>query len=102
MPDRGFLTGRGHQTGFSMSAAYDPNKLGWGAAALTCAMTAALGFTAYTIHKNTYLHPRDPMAVQVYHARDAAAEHGEAKAGEPAPAGATAGEAKPAEAKPAH
>ena len=55
-----------------MSAAYDPNKLGWGAAALTCAMTAALGFTAYTIHNKTYLHPRDPMAVQVYHARDAA------------------------------
>lgn len=88
-----------------MSAAYDPNKLGWGAAALTCAMTAALGFTAYTIHKNTYLHPRDPMAVQVYHARDAAGtggEHGEAKAeGEHAAEGAAAGEAKPADAKPA-
>lgn len=63
-----------------MSAEYNPNKLGWGAAALTCLMTAALGFTAYTIHKNTYLHPRDPMAVQVYHERDAAgAEHGAAK-----------------------
>jgi hypothetical protein len=94
-----------------MSAAYDPNKLGWGAAALTCVMTAALGFTAYTIHKNTYIHPRDPMAVQVYHARDAAGaggEHGEAKAegehaapGEHAAEGAAAGEAKPADAKPA-
>lgn len=89
-----------------MSAEYNPNKLGWGAAALTCAMTAALGFTAWTIHKNTYLHPRDPMAVQVYHARDAAAaEHAPAKEGEHAAEGdhaagaAAGGEAKPAEAK---
>ena len=75
-----------------MSAAYNPNKLGWGAAALTCVMTATLAFTAYTIHMNTYLHPRDPMAVQVFHARDAAGgEHA-----------STSGEAKPADAKPAH
>lgn len=60
-------------------SAYDPNKQGWGAAAVTCLLTAALGFTAYTIHKNTYRHPRDPMAVQVYHAEDMA-EHHEAKA----------------------
>lgn len=82
-----------------MSAGYNPNKLGWGAAALTCAMTAALGFTAYTIHKNTYLHPRDPMATQVYHERDAAegAEHAPAAAGEHAE-----GEAKPAEAGTTH
>ncbi len=85
---------------FSMSAAYNPNKLGWGAAALTCAMTAALGFTAYTIHKNTYLHPRDPMATQVYHARDAAGgEHAPAAEGEHAAEGAAATEGKPAEAK---
>ena len=55
-----------------MSAEYNPNKLGWGAALLTCVMTAALGFTAYTIHNKTYRHPRDPMAQQVYHADDAA------------------------------
>ena len=74
-----------------MRAAYNPNKLGWGYAALTCVMTATLAFTAYTIHKNTYLHPRNPMATQVYHERDGAkAEH------------APAGEAKAAEAKPAH
>lgn len=78
-----------------MSAAYDPNKQGWGAAAITCVLTAALGFTAYTIHKNTYLHPRDPMAVQVYHERDAGGgEHAPAAKGEAA--GAAAGEAKPA------
>ena len=60
-------------------SAYDPNKQGWGAAALTCLLTAALGFTAYTIHKNTYRHPRDPMTIQVYHAEDMAEKH-EAKA----------------------
>ena len=74
-----------------MSAAYNPNKLGWGAAALTCVMTATLAFTAYTIHKNTYRHPRDPMATQVYHERDAG---GGAHA--PAKAEASATEAKPA------
>ena len=89
-----------------MSAAYDPNKLGWGAAALTCAMTAALGFTAYTIHNKTYLHPRDPMAVQVYHERDAAGGgHGEAKpeagAGEHK-SDAAADAAKPGQPKAAH
>jgi hypothetical protein len=64
----------------SANTQYDPNKLGWGAAILTCAFTAALGFTAYTIHKNTYRHPRDPMNVQVFHAEDMAKhEGGEAK-----------------------
>ena len=59
-----------------MSTAYNPNKLGWGAAAITVTMTLALLFTAYTIHNNTYLHPRNPMATQVYHERDGAgAEH---------------------------
>jgi hypothetical protein len=82
----------------SASSQYDPNKLGWGAALLTCAFTAALGFSAWTIHKNTYRHPRDPMNVQVYHDRDAAghaapaSEHGAAT-----PAASAAGsEAAPA------
>lgn len=67
-----------------MSASqYDPNKLGWGAALVTCVLTAALGFGAYTIHNNTYRHPRDPMAKQVYFERDQAkhaggGEHAEA------------------------
>lgn len=55
-----------------MSETYNPNKLGWGAALITCVFTGALLFTAWTIHKNTYRHPRDPMATQVYHERDAA------------------------------
>ncbi len=60
-----------------LMAEYNPNNQGWGAAAATCILTAALGFTAFTIHKNTYRHPRDPMTVQVYHAEDmAAGEHG--------------------------
>lgn len=91
-----------------MSAQYDPNKQGWGAAAITCLLTAALGFTAYTIHKNTYRHPRDPMTVQVYHAEDMAESH-EAKAEgakaegakAEAPAAEAKAEAKPAETKPA-
>jgi hypothetical protein len=68
-----------------MSVAYDPNKLGWGAAAVTSVFTLGLLFGAYSIHKNTYRHPRDPMNQQVYHAEDQAkhsagpAEHGEAK-----------------------
>lgn len=90
---------------------YDPNKLGWGAALITCVFTAALGFGAYTIHNNTYRHPRDPMAQQVYYERDqakhagggehgaAGGEHGAAAGGDHAApaAGAEHGEAKPAE-----
>lgn len=72
---------------------YDPNKLGWGAALVTCVLTAALGFGAYTIHNNTYRHPRDPMAKQVYYERDNAkhagggehAEAGDSHAAEAAP-----------------
>ncbi len=67
-------------------SAYNPNKQGWGFAAVVCLMTAGLFFTAKTIHSRTYRHPRDPMTQQVYHDRDlvkakaeehgAAAEHG--------------------------
>lgn len=68
-----------------MSAPYNPNKHGWGFALVVSAMTAGLAFMAYTIHTNTYRHPRDPMAAQVYADRDAEkakghsadAEHGE-------------------------
>ena len=70
-----------------MHAAYDPNKQGWGAALITCVFTGALLFSAWTIHKNTYRHPRDPMNVQVYHDRDMAAEGSHA----PAAAGAAHG-----------
>lgn len=55
-----------------MSVAYDPNKQGWAAAAVTTVATLGLLFMAYTIHKNTYRHPRDPMNFQVYHAEDSA------------------------------
>lgn len=84
--------------GFQMSAAYDPNKQGWGFASVVVLLTGGLLFTAYSIHERTYIHPRDPMAVQVYHQRDGAggAEHGapaaEHKEGEAAPAGAAKAE----------
>lgn len=86
-----------------MSVAYDPNKQGWAAAAVTTVATLGLLFTAYTIHKNTYRHPRDPMNFQVYHAEDnakhsTAESHGEAKH-EAAPAAEGAAAAPAAEAK---
>ena len=55
-----------------MSSAYNPNKQGWGFAAVVCLITAGLFFTAKTIHARTYRNPRDPMAQQVYFERDAA------------------------------
>jgi len=66
-----------------MSGNYNPNKQGWGFAAIVCLITAGLFFTARTIHMRTYRHPRDPMNQQVYRERDlekhpatpAAAEH---------------------------
>ncbi len=76
-----------------MSAAYDPNKQGWGFAGVVVLLTCGLLFTAYSIHDRTYTHPRDPMTAQVYRDRDAAGggEHGAAaaehKEGEVAPAG---------------
>lgn len=85
-----------------MSSAYNPNKQGWGFATVVCILTAGLFFTAKTIHERTYRHPRDPMATQVYHERDAA-KH-EAPAGDThAPAASDAGHnepAKPEAAKP--
>jgi len=54
-----------------MSKPYNPNTQGWGFALVVCVITAGLFGTAYTIHKNTYRHPRDPMATQVYSDRDA-------------------------------
>ena len=74
-----------------MSAQYDPNKQGWGAALVTCVFTGALLFGAWTIHKNTYRHPRDPMNMQVYHDRDAA-PHATAEAAHAAPAEGAAAE----------
>lgn len=80
-----------------MSGEYNPNKLGWGAAAVTVIGTLGLLFTAYSIHNKTYRHPRDPMMQQVYYERDAAGgEHGKAASGEhvaPASEGAQAGAA---------
>ncbi|MEP6833091.1 MAG: hypothetical protein ABJB74_06835 [Gemmatimonas sp.] len=85
-------------------AAYNPNKQGWGFAAVVCIITAGLFFTAKTIHARTYLHPRNPMAQQVYHDRDVvkqqAAESEHKAAEHAAPAAETAPSAK-VDAKPA-
>lgn len=65
-----------------MTKPYNPNTQGWGFALVVCVLTAGLMGTAYTIHKNTYRHPRDPMATQVYSERDSskATKGGEAHA----------------------
>jgi hypothetical protein len=60
-----------------MSKPYNPNTQGWGFALVVCALTAGLAGTAYTIHKNTYVHPRNPMMTQAGAAADAAHESGE-------------------------
>lgn len=84
-----------------MNGEYNPNKLGWGAAAITVVGTLGLLFMAYSRHNATYRHPRDPMMQQVYHERDAAGgEHGAAASGEHA-APAAEGAAKAGEAAPA-
>ena len=67
-------------------SSYNPNKQGWGFAAVVCIITAALFFTAKTIHARTYMNPRSPMYEQVYHDRDV--KKNEAKAGEHNAAGA--------------
>jgi hypothetical protein len=69
-------------------SAYNPNKQGWGFAAVVCVLTAGLFFTAKTIHDRTYRHPRDPMTTQVYHDRDGAS-HDAPAADHAAPAGDT-------------
>ncbi len=78
-----------------MGVAYDPNKQGWAAAAVTTVATLGLLFTAYTIHNNTYRHPRDPMNFQVYHAEDNAKHNAAGSHDAPADgAAAPAAEAK--------
>lgn len=67
-----------------MSSAYNPNKQGWGFAAVVCLITAGLFFTAKTIHARTYRNPRDPMAQQVYFERDAAKRESSGGLGMPA------------------
>jgi hypothetical protein len=43
-------------------SSYDPNKLGWGFAALIIVLAIAANVTAYSIHKATYLKPDKPAA----------------------------------------
>ena len=37
------------------------NRQGWGVAAFICLLAIAAAFTAWTIHKLTYQHPRSPI-----------------------------------------
>lgn len=45
-------------------SAHDPNKLGWGFAAMIIVLAIAANVTAYSIHKATYLKPDKPAAAQ--------------------------------------
>lgn len=86
-----------------MSAAYDPNKQGWGFASVVVLLAGGLLFTAYSIHSRTYLHPRDPMSTQVFRDRDASRANERGASAEPEAKGSA--EAKPeaaSETKPAH
>lgn len=44
--------------------AYDPNKLGWGFAAVIVVLAIAANITAYSIYKATYQKPDKPAAAQ--------------------------------------
>lgn len=43
-------------------SSYDPNKLGWGFAAVIIILAIAANVTAFSIHKATYLKPDKPAA----------------------------------------
>lgn len=43
---------------------YNPNRLGWGFAAVIVALAIAANFTAYSVHKATYLMPDKPPAAR--------------------------------------
>lgn len=43
-------------------SSYDPNKLGWGVAAVIIILAIAANVTAFSIHKATYQKPDKPAA----------------------------------------
>ncbi len=43
---------------------YDPNKLGWGFAAVIVVLAIVANVAAYSIHKATYLQPDKPAAAE--------------------------------------
>jgi hypothetical protein len=48
-------------------SSYDPNKLGWGFAAVIVILAIAANVTAFSIHKATYLKPDKPAAASTGH-----------------------------------
>jgi hypothetical protein len=49
------------------TAPYDPNRLGWGFAAVIIVLAIVANVTAYSIHKATYLKPDKPAAATTAH-----------------------------------
>jgi hypothetical protein len=48
-------------------SSYDPNKLGWGFAAVIVALAIVANVAAFSIHKATYQKPDKPAAAQASH-----------------------------------
>ncbi|MHB1298019.1 MAG: hypothetical protein ACYC0B_05755 [Gemmatimonadaceae bacterium] len=48
-------------------SSYNPNKLGWGFAAVIIALAIVANVTAYSIHKATYQKPDKPATAQAAH-----------------------------------
>lgn len=46
------------------SAPYDPNKLGWGFAAVIIVLAVVANVAAFSIHKATYQKPDKPAAAE--------------------------------------
>jgi len=46
---------------------YDPNKLGWGFAAVIIVLAVVANVAAFSIHKATYLKPDKPAAASSAH-----------------------------------
>lgn len=46
---------------------YDPNRLGWGFAAVIIVLAIVANVAAYSIHKATYLKPDKPAAATTAH-----------------------------------
>lgn len=49
------------------TSSYDPNKLGWGFAAVIIVLAVVANVAAYSIHKATYQKPDKPAAEAAAH-----------------------------------